>query len=125
MTMKARIRKYHSPDVPDLQKYRPTEPNCFAFLLQVMISPEDSAGEESFDLLVCTPRYLESKLDHEGMPMFGRHLLIVRNYDFAAIQKLIENYCNALEERDWNGLATKLSRIGHWEFEDYGNSSTP
>ena|SRR2546423_3454670 len=116
--MKARIKRYHSPDVADLQKYRPDESDCFAFLLQLMIGPEESEGEESFDLLVCTPRYLGSQRPHQ-MPMFGRHLLIVNSYDFAEITKRLENYCNTLEEQDWHGLANKLSRIAHWEFEDY------
>jgi hypothetical protein len=120
--MKARIKRYHSPDALDLQTYRPTESNCFALLLQVMIAPEGSEGEESFDLVVCTPKYLESKLDRQGVPMFGKQLLIVKSYDFAAIQRLLEDYCGALEGSDWPELANKLSRIARWEFEDYRNS---
>lgn len=87
----------------------------------MMIGPEGSEGEESFDLLVCTPKFLESE---QKMPMFGRHVLIVGHYDFSQISKVIEDYCNTLDESDWSGLASKLSRIAHWEFEDYRASTT-
>jgi hypothetical protein len=119
--MKAQIQKYHSPDTPDLATYIPKEPDCFAVLLQIMIAPEESEGEESFDVLVCTPKYLEKKLEH-GMPLFGRHMLIVKTYSWPQIRHSIEEYCNSLEGQDWSELAAKLARVAAWEFEDYRGS---
>lgn len=121
--MKTRIKRYHSPDTPDLAKCTPNEPDCFAVLVQIMIAPEGSEGEESFDVLVCTPKYLQEKLEH-GMPMFGRHMLIVKTYDWSQIRHSIEEYCNSLEEQNWDKLAAKLSRIAQWEFEDYRAAPT-
>jgi hypothetical protein len=116
--MKAQIRRYHSPDVGDLHTYVPEDSECFSILLQVMAGPENSDGEESFDIVVCTPRYLEGRLEKEQL-VFGRHLLLVKRFDFRAIRNTIEDYCSSLEEADWPALAAKLDRIGRWEFADY------
>ncbi|HEV2804293.1 MAG TPA: immunity 8 family protein [Chthoniobacterales bacterium] len=117
--MKMRIKGYHSPDVDHLESYLPADAELFSILLQIIVTPENLEGEESFDLLVCTPRYLQSKLASDGTPIFGTHMLIVGRYDFRAIRRVIEDYCDNLDEPNWEKLASKLARIARWEFQDY------
>lgn len=117
--MKAEIREFHSPDVYDLSNFVPDDGEKFAFLLQVMVGPEGEEGEESFDIEVCTPKWLAETYDQNEV-VFGRHRLIVFKYDFekisSAIRKYIGDHCTG---DTWEEVAEKIARIGHWEFEDY------
>jgi hypothetical protein len=117
--MKLEIKYWHSPDIYDLWSYKPKEPNNFGFLLQVMVGPADQDVEESFDIMVCTPQWLLAEYKENDI-LFARHHLIVFRYDFPAIQKKIEDYCEEHCVGDtWEEIAEKLARIGRWEFEDY------
>ena len=116
--MKAELKGVHSPDVDDVRKYSPPDPVNFAVLIQALIGPMGEPGAESFNIEVCTPRWLETQLDGEGA-IFGRHLLVVRNYDYEAIVKKIERFLDLCTGSDWPEIARKVSRIGLWEFEDY------
>ena len=60
-TLRAALRGLHSPDISDLRTYRPERPDEFGFLLQVFAGPEGQEGEESFGVVVCTPKWLLQK----------------------------------------------------------------
>jgi hypothetical protein len=51
--MQAELKRLHSPDVIDLNAFRPNGP--FGFLLQAMVGPQGAEGDEAFDVVVCTP----------------------------------------------------------------------
>ena len=116
--MRASLRRVHSPDVEDLESYRPERSDDFGFLLQIFAGPEGGEGEESFDVVVCTPRWLERKHGQHEV-VVGRHRLIVFEYDYDRLVKMIELYCDSCEGNSWQDVAEKLSRLGKWEFEDY------
>lgn len=115
--MKAEIKYYHSPDVENLEKYKPEKSDNFCFLLQVMAGPEGVDGEESFDITVCTPKWIMD--NNKGEIIIGRHFLITPEYNWNKIDKLIDNYVKKCDGNNWKECAEKLSRLGHWEFEDY------
>lgn len=121
--IRASVRSFHSPDIDDLDAYVPVDSENFSFLLQIFIGPRGGEGEESFDTVVCTPRALEERCEAEGV-VFGRHLTIVKRYDFSRLRRAIEDYVEKCEAASWSELAVKLGRIGKWEFEDY-DGSTP
>jgi hypothetical protein len=116
--VKAAIRRFHSPDVFDLVKYRPDDPEVFGFLLQVMIGPKGDQGEESFDVTVCSPKWLLQRHKKEDV-VIGRHHLIMFEYNYPRLTRTIEDFCRHCEGDTWDELASKLSRLGKWEFEDY------
>lgn len=115
--MKAEIKNFHSPDV-DLENYVPENKDCFCFLLQVIIGAKEGDGEESFDILVCTPKWLYEHYPESAL-IFGEHFLFVFNYDLHAIKEKISNYVDSIEADDWTTIGNKLDRIGKWEFRDY------
>jgi len=90
----------------------------FSFLITALVGPRGESTQESFDIVVCTPKWLLSKYDETEI-ILGKNKLIVLKFDMerilARIKKLFEN----CEGKDWNEIAVRLSRIGHWEFENY------
>ena len=112
------IKRFHSPDIDDLDVFTPTEIDNFCFLLQLIASPKGMDGEESFDIIICTPLWLAENIK-ESEPIIGRHHLIVKYYDYNLIMNMIKEYCTTCIGTNWNECATKLGRIGKWEFEDY------
>jgi len=117
-TVRPVLKRLHSPDVHDLHSYSPPDPGCFCVLLQAMFGPEGSEGEESFDILVCTPTWLSAEVEREG-PIIGRHYLIVGTFDLRQIRSVLERFAGRCVSQTWDEAAVKLSRLGHWEFEDY------
>ena len=120
--MQAQLRRLHSPDVIELTTFRPEESDCFGFLLQVLAGPRGAEGEESFDVLVCTPEWL--KRGHKSTDfIIGRHYLIVFEYDYDRLFKYLDEYCSRCHGETWQEIAGQLGRLGKWEFEDYKSSS--
>ena len=116
--MKPTIKAVISPDVQDLSGYSPNEPDNFGFLLQLLIGPENEEGAESFQVMVCTPKWLSTK--HEKTEVvIGRHLLIVFEYDHENLMSAIDSYVSQCNGHSWEEVALKLARFGRWEFEDY------
>lgn len=116
--VQATLKRLHSPDVDDLETIVPTEPDRFGILIQAMFGPEGLDGEESFDVLVCTPRWLADEVKRVGT-LIGRHHLIVDAFDLAQLRAFLEGYARSSSGRTWQEVAAKLARIGRWEFEDY------
>ena len=112
------LKRLHSPDVPDLDSFYPDDEQCFGFLLQAFFGPSGGDGEESFDIIVCTPRWLAREVERTGI-MTGRHHLFVMEYSLGRIRAFLMRYAQACTGETWAEAASKLSRLGHWEFEDY------
>ncbi len=116
--VKAQLRELHSPDLADLDKNTPPDLTNFGLLMQALIGVEGEEGEESFDFIVCTPSWLAEEVARKGF-ILGRHYLFVASYDYAQIEKIIDDLCNQAEGEDWDAVAAFLSRYGAWEYEDY------
>jgi hypothetical protein len=115
--VRATVRRFHSPDA-DLETYVPSDPEDVGLLVQIMAGPEDKPGEESFDVVVCTPRWLYRWVREDG-PLVGRHHLVVESWDAARIRLFLTDAVESEEAPTWQELAVKIGRIGKWEFEDY------
>jgi hypothetical protein len=83
-----------------------------------MFGPDRDEGEESFDIVVCTPLWLAREVDRKGL-VEGRHHLFVREYNLARIRAFLADYAKGCAGETWQEAALKLSRLGRWEFEDY------
>jgi hypothetical protein len=116
--MRAVLRRLHSPDVDDLATYRPSEPDKFGFFLQILVGPVESDGEESFDVVVCTPLWLLERHSREDI-ISGRHMIIVLEYDYRRLMNFLEKRVAEAVGNDWTDVARHLSSLGRWEFEDY------
>jgi hypothetical protein len=116
--VKAVLKGLHSPDARDLDTFSPPDPKCFRLLLQAMFGSNDAPGEESFDILVCTPAWLALEVERKGK-VSGRHYLIVREFNLSMIKSFLTDLARDSVGQTWEEVAEKLSRVGKWEFEDY------
>ncbi|MDR2566453.1 MAG: immunity 8 family protein [Bifidobacteriaceae bacterium] len=115
--MRAQLRSVLSADV-DIDDYVPSDPEDDAVWLQFLVGPRGSIGEESFQVLVCTPLWLRREVMRHG-PQIGLHHLIVEPLDLLAAIRFIQERIERLDAPDWPELGEKIGRIGQWEFEDY------
>jgi len=113
--MIAELRDIFSLDV-DLRDFWPEREDCFVLQLRAMIGPRGQSSAESFDVQVCTPKWM---LENCQEPIWGRHLMVVPGYDITQIRSMVSKYCEACSGANWPEVANKISRIGKWEFEDY------
>lgn len=115
--MRATVRYFHSPDVSDMETYLPPDIEDFGFLLQVMVGPGGEKGEESFDVMVCSPDWF--KRHAQTNILLGRHYLFMLRYDWKELESFVRTFVDACDGETWREIALKLSRLGAWEFEDY------
>lgn len=116
--MRAVIRRVHSPDIPDLYGYEPDEPDIFGFLLQILVGPDNGPGEESFDVYVCTPKWLMTRHNEDDI-VAATHMLIVFRYDYERLHRFIEQRVYSAAGATWSDVARQLALFGRWEFQDY------
>ncbi len=112
------VRYFHSPDIDDLDGYRPERPDCFSFSLMLFVGPQGEKGEEAFEIVVLTPTWL---LNHHRTDdlVSGRHRLIVFRYDWPRIERYIRDRVSECGGQDWSDAAQRVGRFARWEFEDY------
>ena len=118
IVMRAKVKSFQIAEIDDVYNFTPKDQDNFSFLLELMVGPDEDEGEESFNIQVCTPKWLLSNMKKDDT-LFGNYLLIVIEYDFERIFSRIKRIIESCEGNNWDEIAGKVSRIGHWEFEDY------
>jgi len=115
--MRARISVW-TIDSDELESITPIEPTYAGQWIRVMAGPDDGPGEENFDLLVCTPAWLADEVSNH-VAIVRRHHLIVEEWNATRVREVVTDLFTREEGKDWDELGLRLSRLGHWEFEDY------
>lgn len=100
-------------DVP-LKDYSPSDPGCVGILVDAYIGSAGEPGDDIFEFLVRTPRYLTDELAQKG-PLFGRDYILLDHYDFQLVWNRIDALCKDIEGPDWETVARRLGRYGLWE----------
>lgn len=116
--MKPRLKVIFTHTGASLEDTAPEIPHNFHVLVHLTIGPDDQDGGHDYSLGVCTPTWLNHTGQHAG-PIWGRHLLIVNEFDAGEIRKAIENMIVQCQRPDWAETASVLARYFAWEFEDY------
>lgn len=112
------LKRLHSPDADDLGTVVFGESGRHCILLQAMFGPSEGKGEESFDIIVCDFCWIANQVKRDGI-VWPQHHLVVNNFDIKAIHVFLSNFAERCAGETWREVATKLGRLGHWEFEDY------
>lgn len=115
--MNAALRHILSFDVQDVASWAPPTAE-FAIGLRLLVGPEGEEGEESFDLTVCSPGWLEARVRNESV-YDARHHLVVMTFDYPLLASYLKRRVEACHGSSWNEVARQLARLAYWEFEDY------
>jgi hypothetical protein len=103
-----------------LESYLPDNPKCFGLWIQLRIGPSNHDGAHDYSLLVCSPGWIETELKYAWKgAVWGRHMLIVNEYNLQQITQKIEDFIASCEDKDFDRIAKKLSVNLAWEFENY------
>ena|SRR5437764_15008385 len=113
----AQVKGIYTAEMDELERYVPEFRDEFSVWLRVLVGPRGTEGEESFDVNVCTPRWLERRVHQEGF-VIGTHRLIVSTYDPAQIRTVLVKLIEGHSGDTWAEVAHKVGTIGLWEFED-------
>ena len=99
----------------------PSDPAEFAFLARLYVGPPDSPGEESFDIIVCTPEWLSQQCQTNGGLYNPRHHLVVtlETFDKRALHAWLDARVREVQGATWHEIGERLGRLGYWELEDY------
>ncbi len=117
--MKAELKSINSIDIiGPLENYTPDDPKNFSLNVRLMIGPKGENGEESFDTIVCTRKWIEVE-SQRNEAFNNKYHLIVSEYNYDELINSIRSTIDELEADDWEGLAIKLDKLGYWEFKDY------
>jgi Immunity protein 8 len=115
--VRAELKHLHlEPDPATLS----AEPESFSFIARMLIGPSDSPGEESFDVVVCSPQWLAARCREAGL-YDARHYLVVDVEQFGKRQlhRWLESRVSNVQAETWGEIGERLGRLGYWEFEDY------
>lgn len=113
--MRAELKDVSADDM-DIGSFVPADPKCFSIVLRLRIGVEGSSSGDDFELTICTPAWLQNNI---WEPMWGRHFLVVREFNYQEIVNTISKGVVACVGGDWIEVAGKLARLFAWEFEDY------
>ena len=119
INMKVILKNFYSTDIDvPLFEYVPSSPNEFGFLARLIVGEEKMGGEESFDVMICTPQWLIS--NHKAADIIiGKHYLIVFEYNYHRIYSKFKSLIEGVEASGWEEICSIIGRLGKWEFEDY------
>ena len=113
--MKAQLKKIHSPDICDLEGYKPE--GKFCFFVQFIVGPHDGPGEESIDSMVKSHDVCNK--ERENRLLIENRYVIMDTYDYFLLKDVVSKFIGSFEENNWNDLMKRLSVLGSWEFENY------
>lgn len=121
--MRPRLIGLYTLEMERLREYRPQDLECFEVCVRALIGEVTEGGEESFDIKVCSPKWLERECERDGF-VSGRHRLIFSSFDPTAIEAVITKLISAISGESWTEVAAKLARMGYWEFGDSRHNYT-
>ncbi|WP_052351784.1 immunity 8 family protein [Deinococcus pimensis] len=117
--LEAEIKELYSLDVPEaLEQFRPDDPRDVGITVRMMVGTAGDDAADSFDVLVCTPRWLEREMVN-GSHLWGDGLLLVSEYDWSLVQSVLTSRVSRCVGERWEDVAARLSRFSRWEFEGY------
>lgn len=117
MTIRAELKTVMCSDF-DMRIYVPEIGDFFAFWMEMEIGPVGEKSSDLFQVLVCTPRWLEEEVRKWGA-QWSRAKLIINSYNFNELEDFVKRAVSSVEGRDWAEVASKLRLLAEWEFDGY------
>lgn len=104
-------------DAPNLEGYRPADRSDVEMHIFLDTGRRGLKGTIQFTVFLATPKGLARLEEREqNILKFGR-MLIIKEYDFDAIRRWLENRVARCEASDWIEVVERLRRHFDWEYE--------
>lgn len=116
--MEIEIKSFMSPDILDFKNFVPTDKKSFSFLLELEIGIKGEKGADLFSIEVCTPQWLLGNFQSSDI-IFCKNRLIVFEYNIENIINEVKRYLRSITGSSWEDVASEISKIAHWEYENY------
>jgi hypothetical protein len=98
------IKAFYSVDIElPLEKYFPEVEDEFGFWARMIIGEKNTGGEESFDVMICSPKWLINNYAKTDL-LFGKHHLIVFEYNYDRIYHKLKRFIDRIEEDIWDEI---------------------
>ena len=108
----------------DPEIYVPISLKHFSVDVVVHYGNTYNAGVDYVHITLCSPSWIEDEFA-AGAILRGQRLLLMKAYDGAALRRALENFASQCVSDTVDKVYAKLGRLGAYEYEDYGESSTP
>jgi hypothetical protein len=117
-SMRAELRGIWTSEWEQPRAFEPDDPSDFGLYVRAMVGEAGGIGEESFDILVCSPSWLESDQLTKGF-RWGHGTLLMRRWDPDLLERAVCDLVAHAEGESWNVIGERLARFAQWEFSDY------
>lgn len=124
--IKAEVKQLFSSGlVEGLEHWSPSDPSKFGIWVQVFIGETGDDRFDSFDVVVCSPSWLDENwgagmLDHYQLTpniRLGYGLLFMQRWDHDELQTALRQLVDRVEATDWGDLANRIGRYLPWEYD--------
>ncbi len=126
------------PDARGIESYEPSDPTDFCVSVQAFIGPGDSDPSDSFDFVVCSPKWLLANFhllrdpDDDVTPpslVVTQGIWIMESWSSQDIESNIRRLCEVVSPGpDWGSVADRLGRWMPWEYDyrydDFRNNTS-
>ncbi len=118
--MSLTVRSLHSPDVENLAKWVPDDPQDVLLLVEVEIGQGPAEGADLFQVVVATPRGLDRYRRTRPNPIvFDHGLLVMSAYSCERFRDWLTRTIARCDAGEWAGSVQLLRRFFLWEYDDY------
>lgn len=105
-----KLKDVHSPDVPSVWQWAPSDAEEVSYFLEMEIGPEESIGS---DLFFCTVKSTTDSGEVRGQ------LRLPGPYNWRAVQAKLNHILKQCSAQSWPECVEKLCSFFFWEYEDY------
>lgn len=111
---------------PEPEDHTPLDPGYFGYHAQVFIGSADDSWSNSFDVVVCTPRWLADNFQHGVLArsayessnlLYGNSLVLMQTWDPVELRRSIESICSDTVGLEWGPVANSIGRWLPWEYQ--------
>jgi hypothetical protein len=118
--MSLMVRSLHSPDVEDLARWVPDDPQDVLLLVELEIGQGRESGADLFQIVVATPRGLDRYRKAKPNPIvFDRGLLVMSAYSRERFRDWLARTVARCDAGNWAESVHLLRRFFSWEYDDY------
>lgn len=116
--MKAEIKDFWSPDIPEGYGHLPSDPQDCWVVIQANIGLVGSEAADIFTFYVSTSSFIEKMLLKDSF-VYRRGLILTSSFSWDNVSNALDSIVAQANGSDWNSIASELAKYSEYEFENY------